>query len=330
MMTAAPLVSIVTPWYNHGRFAQEYFEGLLAQTYRNLEILIVDDGSTDDSWPVIQTWGRRLARVFPRVMVRRHANRGAPRTMDGLLDRVTGKYVCILESDDYYLPRKIEWNVEYLESHPDVGLVHSSAETVRGAGVSPGVNSYRGDRIPTGEVLLDLLVQCNFLFTCTACMRTELVRGQISLAQYAALGYRMGDYPMWLDLARRTNFGYIAAPLARYRVLEESYSHSRSRTKVFLFKKSFHQIRLDYIEKNLDRVKADKAAFEQLLQEFVSIVYWLREGWDYAGSGRFLAQMLRIWGYKRIVLTTLAKLFPHLLFSLSTKRAAQNGFSRLY
>ena len=242
-----PLVSIVTPCYNHEQYLDDYFQGLLSQTYRNIELIIIDDCSKDSSWAKICSYESQLKKIFPRVVCTRNAtNQGAYKTITDAQRQVSGEYVSLLESDDYYLPTKVEENVNYLQAHPEMGVVHSRAYYIHSDG-TPYPSAFPSrEEIPTGHIFDHLLID-NFIITCTVCSRRSLPRRSVDSAKHIERGYRMGDYPTWLDLARHTQFGYIAKPLACYRILEESGSHSRDPYKRFLFQKSFSQIKLDYL-----------------------------------------------------------------------------------
>jgi glycosyltransferase involved in cell wall biosynthesis len=228
----------------------------VTQTYRNIELILFDDSSTDGSWAKIQTYLPRLGAAFPRVVCERHANVGPFEELAQAIEHATGKYLCILDSDDYYLPTKIEENVAYLENHPQAGLVHSAIEHVRADGTP---HSYRGTTdVPSGYVLEQLLER-NFINTCAACCRTDLVRHCADLRDYLARGYLMADYPIWLRIARAWEIGYIPKVLCRYRVLDESASRSKCPHHRYRFAKSFDEIKLDVIrEYNIDLPVVEK------------------------------------------------------------------------
>lgn len=109
-MSPTPLVSILTPCYNQARFLDTYFQGVLAQTYPNWEIVIIDDGSTDESWTIIQ----KYARHDSRIKTLRQPNLGMWRfveTHQKMLAASSGELIAILDADDYWLPEKLEVQV---------------------------------------------------------------------------------------------------------------------------------------------------------------------------------------------------------------------------
>lgn len=110
-----PLVTILSPCYNVGKFLPKYFETVLGQTYSNLQVVLIDDGSKDDTWAVMQEYAARDS----RVEVYHQENQGVAATRNNLLDKVKGDYVLFVDSDDW-----IELDmVEYLVG---VALEHNS------------------------------------------------------------------------------------------------------------------------------------------------------------------------------------------------------------
>ena len=251
-----PLVSVVTPCYNHEPFLGDYVAGLLAQTYDNVELVIFDDGSTDGSWQEIRSHAPALERKFQRVIVERHANVGLVRELDLALQRVTGDLLCILESDDYYLPEKLEENVRFLRGNPDVGAVHSDTDYVHASRIEERHWRRTRERIPEGDVFEQLL-RSNFVMTCAFCCRTPLVHEHVNLGAYIRRDYPAADYPMFLDLAQHTPFGYIDRSLARYRVREGSLSHPTDPDVHFDYFRRHLRMRLDYA--NDERVSPEVA-----------------------------------------------------------------------
>src|SRR5436190_1781919 len=112
-----PLVSIIVPTYQHAGFIGPALDSALGQTYTNCEILVADDGSTDGTWEVIQAYAQRhpgRLTVLPQK-----ANSGVAGLLDNTrraLRLCRGKYLCILEGDDLYLPRRIERQVAWMEA----------------------------------------------------------------------------------------------------------------------------------------------------------------------------------------------------------------------
>ncbi|HEX8272058.1 MAG TPA: glycosyltransferase family A protein [Longimicrobiaceae bacterium] len=127
-----PLVSVVIPAYNHAPYVERSIRSVLDQTYGSIELIVVDDGSTDDTWDVIQ---RVHAASGGSFMIYRKPNGGVSSTLNFGIRRSSGVYVAVLASDDYFALEKIERQVElFLASPPVVGMVHSNAYDDFGGG----------------------------------------------------------------------------------------------------------------------------------------------------------------------------------------------------
>lgn len=114
--TNSPLVSVIIPTYNYARFVGEAVESALAQTYPNLEIIVVDDGSIDDTRAILMQYASRIRYVFQK-------NQGLSASRNNGIAIANGELIALLDSDDYWHPRKLELQVKYLTLNPSVGLL---------------------------------------------------------------------------------------------------------------------------------------------------------------------------------------------------------------
>lgn len=115
-----PLVSVVVPTYNYGRFIVQTLENLRAQTYESWECVVVDDGSTDDTKEVVE----RFAEREPRVRYVRQENQRQSVAKNTGLAAATGEYVQFLDADDFIEPLKFERQVEFMEAHGEADIVY--------------------------------------------------------------------------------------------------------------------------------------------------------------------------------------------------------------
>jgi len=114
-----PLVSVIVPSYNHETYIEECILSIVNQTYKNIELIVVDDGSTDHSREILQ----RLQEQYGFVLEFQE-NQGISKTMNKAIRQFThGKYITGSSSDDFMMPDKIERQVNYMESDPDCSLV---------------------------------------------------------------------------------------------------------------------------------------------------------------------------------------------------------------
>jgi len=198
-----PLVSIVTPSYNQARFLETAIRSVLEQDYPHLEYLVVDGGSNDGSLEIIQRYADRLAWWVSE------ADQGQTDAINKGFARARGQVLAWLNSDDYYLPHAVREAVEYLQAHPDAGMVYGDADLVDEAGRVIGrfparQTDYR--RLRRGYVHIPQ--QASFF-------RADLWRqvGPLDPTFYFAM-----DYDLWVRLARLSRLHYLPRRWASFRL----------------------------------------------------------------------------------------------------------------
>jgi glycosyltransferase involved in cell wall biosynthesis len=120
-------ISVIIPTYNYGRYVREAIDSALAQTHPPFEVIVVDDGSTDETPRVLAEFGQRI-----RVI--RQENQGVAAARNTGVAAARGEYLALLDSDDVWKPRKLELQIARFEADPALGLVHCGAETFDGTG----------------------------------------------------------------------------------------------------------------------------------------------------------------------------------------------------
>src|SRR5215208_7256201 len=121
-----PLVSVVIPCYNQAHFLGEAIESVLAQSHPNFEIIVVDDGSPDDT--------SEVAEHYPEVRLVRQENQGLSAARNAGLARSEGEYVVFLDADDRLLPEALKTGVECLEAHPECAYVYGHFRVIASDG----------------------------------------------------------------------------------------------------------------------------------------------------------------------------------------------------
>ena len=206
-----PEVSVIIPTYNSARYLVEAVDSVLAQSYKDFEILVIDDGSTDETTAVMSKYG-------PTVRYIRQKNGGVSAARNKGIEESTGRYVAFLDADDTWLPNKLERQISELKAHSDHRFCYSDFIPVT-SDLKPLVV----ERIdPQGKALDDLLLRGNVVGSiCTVlCERSlfDLVGGfDPSLSQCA-------DWDMWVRLAGITDFLYLKDRLVTYRKHETNMS----------------------------------------------------------------------------------------------------------
>jgi glycosyltransferase involved in cell wall biosynthesis len=215
-----PLVSVIMPTYNRGALIGKSIESVLSQTYRELELIVIDNFSADDTEHVVQAYAGRDARVR-YIKCANHGLVAASRNAG--MRAATGTYLAFLDSDDLWLPEKLQKQVEFLERRTDVFLVYSKFFVSRNgkmAGVGP-----RTRRMARGRVFEQLFVSDNMIGSLTVMMR----RADDASAYYFRTDrelYAVEDYDLWLRIARRETLDFIDEPLAIYTIHDTNMTAS--------------------------------------------------------------------------------------------------------
>lgn len=200
-----PLVSVVMPVYATEKFLAAAVNSVLAQTYRNFELLVLDDGSPGDVSSVLAAFDD------PRIRLLHHENRGPAFTRNQGVRESRGSYIAFLDSDDEWMPDKLFRQVELLKARPEIDVVYTQRRTMNEEGLE--VEGFT-PRLRDGFLLDELYVD-NFICMSSSILRRE-VFDRVGLINEAL---RMSeDFDFWLRVACGHRFAAIDAPLVRYRI----------------------------------------------------------------------------------------------------------------
>jgi len=214
-----PLVSVIIPCYNREAYISQTVDSVLAQTWPNIELIVVDDGCTDGSRQVLESYGKRLALLEHPG----RANRGQSAAINLGLRHSSGEYLAILDSDDLFTPDKIEKQVRFLEEHPEFGLVYANCIYIDGSGKEICKMHYGNHTPPAGpeQVLEDCCynVPSNSLFRRSVFEKVGFLDETLRSAQ---------DHDYGIRIAEVTRIGYIYECLWNYRRHGGSISNNRT------------------------------------------------------------------------------------------------------
>lgn len=215
METPSPLVTVVIPCYNRARYVREAVDSALSQTHPCIEIIAVDDGSTDETPDILATYGDRI-----RVMTQANAGSSAARNAAVVVAR--GAYLAWLDSDDSWLPEKLERQLAVARRWPEAALIHTRCLLMdENSTLIPSTEpaETHPNALET-DALARLVLHC-YPNTSSCLIRRdawEQVGGFRSDWLFAE------DWEFCLRLAEHFPFAYVGSPLARYRI------HSGSKT----------------------------------------------------------------------------------------------------
>ena len=224
-MGLQPLVTVLVPSFNHEPFITQALDSLTSQVYANIEVLIVDDCSSDDSVERIREWME--VTDLPVQLIVNEENRGICGVLNQMVALAAGDLLVYLDTDDWMEPDRIQCHVDHFESlGPEVVAVYGDAELRDEAGRSMGETYLRRifpvDDPPEGSDVFDRLLLGNFIPTPSVTVRRSAI---VEIGGYdESLWY--DDYDMWLRLSHRYDFSFCDRVVANYRVLESSMSHS--------------------------------------------------------------------------------------------------------
>lgn len=208
-----PVVSVCIPSYNHEQWLGRAIESVLEQSFRDLEIVVVDDGSPDGSLEIARVYERRHPELVRVLTHPGGARRGIGATLNLAIGASRGEYWSALPSDDEFLPDKLAVEVDFLRSHPDVGFVYGYADLIdeRGnlLGDRFGIDISSDSRTP-----LESLIERNAIPAMTVLARRELAQDVGGVDERQAYN----DWTLWVKLAAHAGVGFLPRPLARYRL----------------------------------------------------------------------------------------------------------------
>lgn len=206
-----PLVSILMPLYNSEAFVGQAIESALAQTYANWELLIVDDGSLDNSRAAAESYHDERIRIFHQ------ANGGEAAARNTGLNHIRGEIISFLDADDLYLPDHLERTVSYLRGHPDRDGVYTDGYhcDTQGRRLQSLSSRRRG---PFEGDIFEALVRAQDVFgppLCVVLRSAPVVEHQLRLDTEIRLGT---DWDFFVRLSQYAQFGYIDQKTCLYRI----------------------------------------------------------------------------------------------------------------
>jgi glycosyltransferase involved in cell wall biosynthesis len=208
-----PLVSVTMASYNHEKFIAEAIESVLGQDFDDLELIIVDDASTDSSRPIIQKYAAEDARV--RVTLH-ETNCGIAKTVNDGIEAAKGKFIADIASDDVWIKDKLTKQLAVTACDDDL-VVWSEGELIDDKGQAlekTFTQMHRAtSRRKSGDIFEELL-RGNYIFGTTLLYK----RSNLGTIRYDEGLMFANDHKFVLELARNYNFYYIAEPLAKYRI----------------------------------------------------------------------------------------------------------------
>ena len=209
------MVSVVMPVFNGEKFLKIAIESILSQTYTDFELLIINDGSTDKSAEIIQSYQDNRIRFLEN-----DGNKGIFYTRNRLFDEAKGKYIAILDCDDYAEPTRLEKQVDFLDKNEEFGSVGSwitlidEENTIKGAWQL----EHRPERISAKLLFFNQFAQSSVM-----------IRKKISDLKYRKETPLAEDYDLWVRISQKTRVTNLAESLVKYRLHADNISQTKEK-----------------------------------------------------------------------------------------------------
>ncbi|MBN1870862.1 MAG: glycosyltransferase [Candidatus Omnitrophica bacterium] len=254
-----PLVSVVMPTYNQAPFIEEAIKSVLSQTYRHIELIIIDNFSTDNTRQIVESF------VDPRVRYQPFANQGIIAASRNLgIKQAKGEYVAFIDSDDVWFENKLRLQIDAFNEDPEIGLV-SCLFVVKGAGgdgkiLGPKERGIRGH-------LYDQLLNSNFIVGSSVVVKGS-VFGELGYFDESSELRCVEDFDLWLRIARSKKVVFIPEIQGIYRLHALNANVEESRLE-----KALRVIDKHYAHGWTTKQRADRAKAN----------FYFREGWFLIG-----------------------------------------------
>lgn len=222
-----PMVSVIMPVYNAGEFLVEAIESIVSQTYKNYELLIVDDGSRDNSWEIIQKYQKKYKNLIRAFRLKKNTNAAGNGAVNTVLPNARGQYIARMDADDIAHPQRLKRQVEFLDRNLDVILVGTQAKVINRFGKVTGKKTYPLDH----EGIYKQYAVVHPIIHPSCMIRRSLLPKWNKLYEM-----RFGvndDYYTFFTLFRYGKFANINEFLLSYRIHEHNTSLQNIKDKFF-------------------------------------------------------------------------------------------------
>jgi glycosyltransferase involved in cell wall biosynthesis len=254
-----PLVSVIIPVHNGEKYIREAVDSVLAQTFTDFEIIVVNDNSSDRTEEYLREYGNRVV-----VLTNTGKGPGPSRNMG--VKAARGSLIAFLDADDAWFPTKLEKQVAIATSNLRYGIITCDAEVFNDAGIVAS-SSKEDQPISNGDVM-EVLLFHNWIGTSCVLVRKECIEEAGYFHETPFI--RGEDWVLWMQIASRHHVYFVDEVLVRYRLHSQSYSRANLEKQ---FSDLFHN--LEIVERTIPRLTAKP----ELLREARFRICW-RRGWD--------------------------------------------------
>jgi len=256
-----PEISIVIPAYNHARYVEQAIKSVLGQTFQDWELIVIDDGSTDDTGKVIDACA-----YHPRVTICHQRNRGLSPTLNKGLEMARGRYFNFLPSDDFFHPDKLASQIEFIKTSGELAAVFCDQTPVDSEGdpvEGDAIASWSEVKYTAADEILPKLFERNFIPAPSALINTQVLRNVGGFDE--SLTYTQ-DYDLWIRILPGNEIHWLHKKLLYYRWHGENLTFEADEPihfeRAYLLIKALNSLSIEDIYPHLSSIGEDERVFE--------------------------------------------------------------------
>jgi glycosyltransferase involved in cell wall biosynthesis len=240
----SPAASVIMPVYNGEKYLKQAVESVLRQTLPDFEFIILDDGSTDETYSVLEEFARQDARIR---LYQNEKNLGLSRTLNLGLEQARSEYIARMDADDICLPERLEKQVAFMDAHPEIGICGTWVETI-------GDNAGRIWQLPEDH---EAIYAC-ILFTNCLAHPSVMIRRDVLRAHnlwYDVRAYYTEDYDLWSRALPMVRFANLPEILLRYRFhplnTDKKYAEIQQKIRTSIHRRLLRRLGIEPSEMDL-------------------------------------------------------------------------------
>ena len=267
-----PFLSVIMLVYNSELFLKEAIESILKQTFSNLELIVIDDGSSDSSRQIIESFDDARIKILYNK-----TNKGIVYSRNKGLENSKGKYIAMFDSDDVADPSKFEKQIVFLENNPAYGMIGSWVEIINSAGKSKKTKfklDAKSSAIPS------ILFFRNYFINSASVFRQAIVKDFVY-----PKGYNIGeDYYLWIYISKRSKVWNLQESLVKYRIHSNSVTKQNDNLKKAdrkIFSYLFNEMDIPQVEQDFeshmiikDNEKINQKEELKKVEEWINLLYF--------------------------------------------------------
>jgi teichuronic acid biosynthesis glycosyltransferase TuaG len=280
------LISVIIPTYNSSKYVREAILSALYQTYTSIEIIVIDDGSTDNTCQIVEELIKESNKI---KLIKKEHTGNVGKNSNEAVKISKGEFIAKLDSDDIWEREKLEIQIQFINQFK---LICSNAKIVD-SNSKIKQEKYFGDIENSFNIDLKTLLENNYIITSSILCEREIFEKYGGFEE--VLGFRGEDYILWLKIASENKICFINKELISFRVHDKNLSHFEVNERYNLLENTV-KIRNDYLSHpNKEIVDAVKKGNSTLFTEMARISF---KNKDYEDSVNLYKNLIRIFPYK--------------------------------